>query len=68
MRADTVIKRDGFRALFEKLGPVEAERFIALIKRDDFDYTEWRRDLFEEMSIDELSAKAMNFSKKIRGK
>lgn len=68
MRADTVIKRDGFRALFEKLGPVEAERFIVLIKRDNFDYTEWRKDLFEEMSIDELSAKAMDFSKKIREK
>jgi len=68
MRADTVIKREGFRALFDKLGPVEAERFIVLIKRDDFDYTEWRKDLFEEMSIDELSAKAMDFSKKIREK
>ena len=63
MRTDTMIKRDGFKALFEKLGLVEAERFIALIKRDDFDYTEWRKDLWEDIPLEELSSKAMEFRK-----
>ena len=39
MRTDTLIKHDGFNAIFEKLDIVEAERFIALIKRYNFDYT-----------------------------
>jgi hypothetical protein len=26
-----------------------------------FDYTEWRKDLFEDMTIDELSEKAMEY-------
>ncbi len=29
----------GFACLVEKLGVVNAERFIAMIKRDSFDYT-----------------------------
>jgi hypothetical protein len=63
MRTDTLIKREGFKALFEKLDIVEAERFIALIKRDDFDYTEWRKDLWEDMTVEELSSKAMEYQK-----
>ena len=33
----------GFACLVEKLGVVDAERFVAMIKRDSFDYTIWRR-------------------------
>jgi len=29
----------------EKLGEAMAERFIALLQRDKFDYTKWRKDL-----------------------
>jgi hypothetical protein len=59
MRTDTLIKHDGFQAIFEKLDLVEAERFIALIKRDNFDYTEWRKSLWENMTIEDLSRNAM---------
>jgi len=59
MKTDTLIKHEGFKAIFEKLDIVEAERFIALIRRDNFDYTEWRKNLWENLSIEELSAKAM---------
>jgi len=38
---------------------VEAERFIALMAREPFDYTEWRRDKFDDVSLEELSAAAM---------
>lgn len=61
MRTDTLIKKDGFDALFEKLDLVETERFIALIKRENFDYTQWRQNLWEDMSVDELSSKAMEY-------
>jgi hypothetical protein len=33
---DTVLRMEGFKALAEKLGILEAERFIALIKREPF--------------------------------
>jgi len=64
MKTDTLIKQEGFSALFEKLNLVEAERFIALVNRENFDYTEWRKNLWEDMQINELSDKAMEFYNK----
>ena len=56
---DSVIKSEGLKILSDKLGMVEAERFIMLIQREPFDYTKWQEDLFEDMSIEEI-AKAAN--------
>lgn len=58
MKSDTLVRIEGMDALVEKLDLVDAERFIALIRRDPFDYTRWRENLFEGMSIEELSAAA----------
>ena len=68
MRTDTIIKRDGLEILKEKLGLVEMEKFISLINRENFDYTKWRENLFENMSIDELADKADNFSTALNNK
>ena len=59
MITDTEIKSKGFRLLALHLGDVEAERFIALIQREPFDYTKWRHDMDEELSLEEISRKAM---------
>ena len=65
MRSDTIIKQEGYETIFKTLGIVEAERFIAIIRREKFDYTEWRKDLFQNISVEELSKKAMdNWNKK----
>ena len=58
MRTDTVIRNEGTQVLMEYLGLVEAERFIMLIQKEPFDYTQWQENLFENMSIDEISKKA----------
>jgi len=47
------------KVLINHLGKVEAERFISLVIREPFDYTEWQRDLFNDMSVKELSNMAM---------
>lgn len=60
MMTDTEIRVKGVAALTESLGSVEAERFITLILREPFDYTKWRRDLFEDRTIEEISAAAMS--------
>jgi hypothetical protein len=54
MRSDTLIKSEGMKVLAENLGIIEAERFITLILRDPFDYTEWQRDLYGNMGVKEL--------------
>jgi hypothetical protein len=59
MRTDAIIKREGMQAIFEKLNMVEAERFITLLLSEPFDYTEWQRGLFGNMSVKELSSLAM---------
>jgi hypothetical protein len=59
---DAEIKVKGMRALSKDLGLVEAERFVSLIQRDRFDYTKWRQNLFEGMTGDEISKKAMEYS------
>lgn len=64
MMTDTEIKIKGMKALSANLGLVEAERFISLIQRDKFDYTEWRQDLFQGMSGDEISRMASEYLEK----
>lgn len=58
MITDTEVKIKGVRALTESLGKVGAEKFIALIQREPFDYTKWQRNLWEGLTIEEISRKA----------
>lgn len=44
MITDTELRLKGIRVLAQSLGDIEAERFIALIQREPFDYTQWRQD------------------------
>jgi hypothetical protein len=54
----------GVQILAQYLGDVEAERFIALIQREPFDYTKWRQDMDAELSIEEISHRAMSLRDK----
>ena len=61
MRTDSVVRVEGMSALLEKLGKVDAERFVSLIIREPFDYTVWRENLNDEnISLRELSKQAMD--------
>jgi len=61
MRTDSVVRIEGMSALLEKLGKVDAERFVSLIIREPFDYTVWRESLNDEnISLRELSKQAMD--------
>ena len=50
--------------LAKNLGMVEAERFVMLIQKEPFDYTKWQEDLFENMTIEEISKKASEYRNK----
>jgi hypothetical protein len=58
---DTEIKVRGLKALADALGHVEAERFITLLMREPFDYTEWQRSLWPERGVEDISKAAMEF-------
>ena len=64
MITDTEIKLKGVQVLAEYLGDVEAERFIALIQREPFDYTKWRQGLDEDLTIEAISQKAMELRRR----
>lgn len=44
------------------IGRMDAEYFISLIKRDDFDYTVWQREYFDKMESGEFAAKASAYA------
>jgi hypothetical protein len=66
MRTDNVLRLEAMDALMQKLGMIDAERFITMVKRDTFDYTEWRRGLWSDKSIEEIHAAATKHERKKR--
>ena len=64
MITDTEIRVKGTNILAQYLGDIEAERFIALIQREPFDYTKWHQDFDDESSVEEISRKAMAMREK----
>lgn len=65
MKTDAEIRQEGMRALIQSLGPVEAERFVASISKDRFDYTVWRRNGLIHVDVESLSTKAAEFSRQL---
>jgi hypothetical protein len=61
MTSEAVLRREGMEALIDKLGSIDAERFITSVIREPFDYTEWQSTLFDDLSTEELSAKAQAY-------
>jgi len=52
---DNELRVKGFAVLAKAFGDVNAERFITLVNREPFDYTEWRKEnLFVGESVDSL--------------
>ena len=60
----TAIMSAGMKLLRETLGTVEAEIFIASVKSQGFDYTEWRENLWEDITLKELLERAAKAEEK----
>ncbi|MDO8369947.1 MAG: hypothetical protein Q7S71_04485 [Candidatus Nitrotoga sp.] len=59
------VQTAGLRALVVNLGLVEAERFITLLSREPFDYTEWRKTALPELVLRKLSRIANKYAEKL---
>jgi len=66
MRADTLIRTEGMDTLIKNLGLIEAERFVMLIQKEQFDYTKWQENLYKDMTIDEIYNNAAKLRQKIK--
>jgi hypothetical protein len=65
MRTDNVLRMDAMDALTQKLGMVDAERFIVSIMREPFDYTKWRQDLFADVPLHQFLHDATEYRKQM---
>ena len=63
MRTETVLKMEAMNLLLKTFGVLETERFITSIKSNNFDYTEWHKNLWKDKSIDEIHKMATEFEK-----
>ena len=59
MRTENEIRVYGMKVLVQSLGLIDAEKFISLLQRESFDYTEWQKNLWSGMSVREISKMAM---------
>jgi len=59
---DTVLKSLAMEILVKNLGILDAERFIALILKEPFDYTEWRKaNLSDDIPVKTLNRQAIEY-------
>jgi hypothetical protein len=63
MKTEAEIRQEGMRALIQALGAVEAERFVAALTRERFDYTEWRKTGLPDMDVETISNEATRYAK-----
>ena len=56
---DTILLNTDTKARINNLGLVEAERFICLMNKEPFDYTQWHTTFYGGMSIREINNTAM---------
>jgi len=58
MKTDTEVRATGLQVLLKHLGEVDAERFISMINREKFDYTQWRQQQWQTESVSSLAEQA----------
>ena len=63
MRNEATIRKEGLDALKSKIDPVELEKFLMIIRRDVFDYTEWQRNLWQNKTVQEIFEKGRTQTK-----
>lgn len=64
MKSTSMIMSDGMNCLIKNLGVVETEIFISNLIREPSDYTEWRKNQFDDLSLEELNEQAAQYSLK----
>ena len=57
------VMNKGMECLVQHLGLVDAEYFISVIIREQFDYTKWQREYFDRMPNAQLHEEAVAYAK-----
>ena len=57
VQTDDKLRQQAVQVLTEKLGPVDALRFLASVSRERFDYQRWRKKYFSRYDVEEFLEK-----------
>ena len=63
---DAVLSARCMDVLVSNVGLLETERFIAHLSRESMDYTKWRQDQFDDVSLEELAAETQKSGERVR--
>ena len=64
MYTESELRMIGLEALEQKLGPVDAQRFLVSMMRNSGDYTVSRRQVFDDLSIEDVRRNTSEYCKK----
>ena len=64
MMTETALKVEAIDVLIKTFGVLDTERFITCIKSNNFDYTEWHKNLWKDKTIEEIHTLATEFELK----
>jgi hypothetical protein len=59
-----MLKTEAIDLLIKAFGVLDTERFITSIKSNNFDYTEWHKNLWKDKTIGEIHQMATEFEYK----
>ena len=51
MKTDLEVRAEGMSILLKYMDVIEAVRFISIIQFDKFDFTKWRQNLWNDLSV-----------------
>ncbi len=63
MYTESELRMIGLEALEQKLGPVDTERFLVSMMRNAGDYTVSRRQVFDDLSMEEVRKNTSEYCK-----
>jgi hypothetical protein len=63
MRNKEVIIEEGMECLLNNLGVLETEIFISYLLRERFDYTEWQKEYFKDIQLEDFIEEAVRYDK-----
>ena len=55
--------RLGIDCLVDRFGIVNTEKFLAAVKTNNSDYTKWRQNMFDGMTVDEFDRSVIEYGK-----
>ena len=61
MKSETALRVEAMDILVKHQGLIDALKFIDIIKKDNFNYTQWRNTLWKDKTLTQIFEEAEDF-------